>query len=285
MGRQAHHHFIPRTYLKRFTIDGRDTSKFWGVSLEQKKTFVTTPKDSCSQRDYYTVDHENPLIVEQWYANEIEPRLSEFLQQIEKNYVLNNKNREGLTLLLATLYLRNPSWRYQMEMSRKHVKEIVHSMSKDIKIKNLAEFDYSQTDLIRSELNLINNTQKVLLAKNYQLCIVEDDEFDVITSDNPFVLSHELGANERFFYGLNTKGIEICVPLNRKQFIIGSNEPLEERTYIADERLVGAVNMKIMLSSDRFFYSCKEKITLINQDLKPSKYLLNDIFTKPHVSV
>lgn len=78
MSRKAKHHFIPRSYLKGFTEGGKDTSQFLGVRKiadNNHKAFLTTPNDACCKRDYYTVEHEDSLVVENWYAEEIEPNI------------------------------------------------------------------------------------------------------------------------------------------------------------------------------------------------------------------
>ncbi len=76
MAQQAHHHFIPSSYLKGFTEGGKDTSQFWGVPKNNDKPFLTNPKDACSRRHYNAVQHDDPLVVEKWYANVIEPRIN-----------------------------------------------------------------------------------------------------------------------------------------------------------------------------------------------------------------
>jgi hypothetical protein len=64
MGRKAKHHYIPKCYLKGFTKGGESSSPFWAVPINNDKAFSTSPNDACAERDYYTVDHKNYLIVE-----------------------------------------------------------------------------------------------------------------------------------------------------------------------------------------------------------------------------
>ncbi len=116
MARQAHHHFIPISYLKGFTEGGKDTSQFWCMPINNDDPFLTSPNDACSKRDYYTVDHEDPLIVEKWYANEIEPKINIALRHIDKSKNLpSGEDMQNLFLLAATLYVRTPSHRSTME--------------------------------------------------------------------------------------------------------------------------------------------------------------------------
>jgi hypothetical protein len=266
MGRQAHHHFIPRTYLKGFTLGGKDTSSFWCVPANDEKSFPTTPKDACSKRDYYTVDHQNPLIVENWYATEIEPKIGMTLQEIQRNQELpNGDDLANLILLLATLYLRNPAHRSRIESPMKRAQEIVESMSRDIKVSNKQDFEFTQTDLIAAELRQIDIVIDCLKNKYYQLHIVKSDDFDVITCDDPFMLSHPRGR-KGFYFGLNTPEVEICVPISRKAILLARNEPFEEGTFLANEKMVGLTNTKLILSTQRFFFTSTEEISLVNGD-------------------
>lgn len=267
MGRQAHHHFIPCTYLKGFTLGGEDTSSFWGVPVNNENPFPTKPKDACSKRDYYTVDHENPLAVEHWYANEIEPKISKPLRYIERVQELPGVDDfPNLILLLATLYIRSPAHRATIEAPLRRTQEIVESMSRDIKISNKHEFEYTQTDLVAAELRLIDTVIDCLTNKHYQLHAVQSDDYDVITCDTPFMLSHPRGR-KGFYFGLNTPEVEICVPLSRKAILLARNEPFEEGTFVANEKLVGLTNTKLILSARRFFFTSTEEVLLVDDDL------------------
>ncbi len=272
MGRKAKHHFIPQTYLKRFTEDGKDSSLFWSIPVNNDVPFQTSPKDACSKRDYYTIQHKNDLIVEDWYATKIEPKIAEALQYIEKNSSFpTQKEMLNLILLLATLYVRTPSHRSTLEAPLKIAKEIVASMSEDIKISNQHEFNYTQSDLIMHELRLINPIIESLSKKFYRLYLIRESEFDVITSDNPFILSHP-DAKKGFYFGLNTPNIEICVPINRRAILIARNEPFEEGVFLADDKLIGLTNAKLILSTSRFYYSSKPKIILVDDNLCAYKH-------------
>ena len=253
-------------------MDGKDSSQFWGVPINNDHPFLTTPKDACSKRDYYTIEHENSLLIENWYANEIEPKIGIALKYIKDYSKLpSSDNMSNLLLLLATLYLRTPSHRDTIEKPMKRVQEIVDSMSKDIKISNRHEFSYTQTDLIMTELNLIETVMKSLSNKFYRLYLIQESEFDVIVSDDPFILSHP-NDKEEFYFGLNTPNIEICVPINRRAILIARNEPFEEDVFSADDRFVGLTNTKLILSASRFFYSSQREIALVDDNISVYKH-------------
>lgn len=275
MGRQAHHHYIPSSYLKGFTLGGEKSSPFWGVPINNDEAFPTKPVDACSKRDYYTIDHENSLLVEHWYANTIEPKLNLALQHIKEHSRLPAPSDiQNLLLLLATLYIRTPSHRDTIEAPMKHTQKVVGSICEEIKISNRHEFEFSKNDLIRAELKLIDTVIKCLSDKYYRLHIIEKSDFDVITSDNPFILSHPRGG-KGFYFGLNTPNIEICVPITRHAILIAKNEPFDEGVFPASKKLVGLTNTKLILSANRFFYTSKPEIILVDDNINVYKHQIN----------
>lgn len=272
MGRQAHHHFIPSSYLKGFTEGGEDTSSFFGVPINNDKAFPTKPVDACSQRDYYTVENENSLLIEHWYANEIEPKINIALRHIKKYSELPSPDQmTNLLLLIATLYLRTPSHRDTIEAPMRREKEIIDSMCSDTIISNRHEFEYSKTDLIIAELSSIDTVIECLKNKYYRLYIVNDPELDVITSDRPFILSHP-NEYEGFYFGLNTPNIEIRVPINRKTVLVARNEPIQDGVFQADDRFIGLTNKKLILNANRFFFTNKSEITLVDDNINVCKH-------------
>ena len=285
MGRKAKHHYIPKCYLKGFANGGENSSPFWAVPINNDNPFPTSPNDACAQRDYYTVDHENSLIVEDFYAEQIEPKISKAISYINEHSCLPpNAEMKHLILLLATLYLRVPSHRETLEMPMRRTKEIVDSMNQDINVSNKSEFDYSKTDLIMTELRLIDTVQKCLSNKFYQLHVVEDESLDVITSDNPFIMSHPKGG-KGFYFGLNTSNIEICVPITSKAILIARNEEMKEGAFTATKEFIGLTNAKLVISANRFFYSKTEEILLVDDDISVYKHNISTNKSKHSDSV
>lgn len=272
MGRKSKHHYIPKCYLKGFTVGGENLSPFWAVPINNDSPFRTNPNNACAERDYYTVDHKNSLIVEDFYAEKIEPDIIKAINHINTHSCLpSKKEMRHLILLLATLYLRVPSHRETLEMPMRRIKEVVESMNQDVKVSNKSGFDYSKTDLIETELRLIDRLQECLSNKYYQLHIIDNENLNVITSDNPFILSHPKGSKD-FYFGLNTPNIEICVPITSKAILIAKNEEFKEGTFTATEKLIGLTNFKLVLSASRFFYSNTEEILLVDDNISVYKH-------------
>lgn len=174
MGRKAKHHYIPKCYLKGFTEGGKDSSPFWCVPVNNSAPFKTNPNDSCAERDYYTLSHSEPLVVENWYANEVEPIISKVITHtINNSFLPSRDDREGLILFLATLYLRIPLFRKSLEIPRKCIKNLVDEVSKAVTVSNISDFDYDQKDVIFSEIKLIK-TVKNCLRNNFFSCLLSE---------------------------------------------------------------------------------------------------------------
>ncbi|AEV37215.1 hypothetical protein PSE_2707 [Pseudovibrio sp. FO-BEG1] len=279
MGRKAKHHYIPRGYLKGFTKEGKKSSPFLCVPKNNSQPFITNPNDACAQRDYYKVQHPNPLLIEDWYGETIEPKIERVISRISDTSALPlSSERPDLDLLLATLFLRVPSFRDTLEAPMKRAKEIVDSISDDVNLANKSEFEYNQTDLIKTELNLIETVIKSLSQKYYQLHIIESEEPNFIMCDRPFVLSHPNGGDGMYF-GLNTPNIEICVPITRKVLLVAQNRAVKEEVFEANEQIVGLANTKQMISANKFFYTCDKSVLLINEDLSVHNHVVQTPLT------
>ncbi|MBJ6354333.1 MULTISPECIES: DUF4238 domain-containing protein [unclassified Acinetobacter] len=269
MGRKSKHHYIPKCYLKEFTKDRKTTSLFWCIPNNNTKSFQTSPNDSCAQRDYYTIGHIDPLIIEDFYANQVEPKISLAINYINKYASIPQRNeRQNLVLLMAALYLRVPFFRQLVQKPLEQMKEVITSMEKDVSISNKDEFNFNQTDLIRIETKLLSRIQNYLTTKYFQLFVINEPDLYIIISDNPFVLTHPLEDEQNFSFGLNTPNIEILIPITKKAFIIAKNEPCNEISFIADKKLVALVNTKLLLNSHKYIYSCDDKILLLDSELK-----------------
>jgi hypothetical protein len=276
MGRQASHHYIPASYLAGFTEGETKESSFWSVPKDNKKPFKTSPIKSCKKRDYYTIEHENSLLVEHWYANKIEPKIKKALEYVATHKALPPKDEmQFLLLLAATLYLRTPSSRATREAPLKRTQEIVDGIDKDVKISNRDAFKFNQTDLITSELKLINTVMECLSSKYYCLLISDDPNTNFITSDCPFLLMHP--DSNLQYYGLNTKNIELSIPISKNAVLVGRNEEMKEGAFEANKKFVAAFNSNLISYTDKSFYSNQSKIYLLDDNGAPIIWDINKL--------
>ena len=121
------HHFIPACYLAGFTEGGKRDSSFWSMRTDgTKNPYETNPNNSCVINNYYKLDSDYPLLVEEWYAKTIESKIADTLRDIEKNRRLPKPaDMEFVYLLVATLRVRNPVVRKINSDSTRKVGEVV----------------------------------------------------------------------------------------------------------------------------------------------------------------
>jgi hypothetical protein len=103
------------------------------------------------------------------------------------------------------------------------------------------------------------------------LFIIRDGDANIITSDNLFLLQH----HSLRYFGLNTPGVQVCVPITKNAFIVARNEKVKEGVFAADDQMVGLTNRELILSADRYFYSNVENILLVNECLSVYSYNIN----------
>ncbi|ENL1297243.1 DUF4238 domain-containing protein [Vibrio parahaemolyticus] len=275
MGRQAGHHYIPASYLSGFTNEGKKTSRFRVQPKNGSSSYVTNPIGICKSRDYYTVEGVGDgLVVEKFYANEIEPEIKKALHYIQTSQQLPSmENRDGLFMLLATLYIRHPKARRWLSSGFDDIVSFVNeSITDGVKITNLDAFSFGKNDVIVSELRLLQSLLPHFSKKYYRLYISKSNDH-FITSDCPVYLSHPDMATLPYF-GIDTGDIELCVPINKNAALVGKNEPMDEGVFDADERFVALLNTKIANSSDKIFISSNREVKFVDQTFSVYKHSL-----------
>jgi len=275
MGRQAQHHYIPASYLSGFTNGGEKTSHFIVKPKSSSLSFVKNPIGICKSRDYYTIEGaDDGLIVEKFYAYEIEPLINKALKFIlEKQKMPTEKNRDNLYLLLATLYIRHPKARRCLSTAYTDIARFVNEdIIEGVKVTNIDAFSYGKNDVITSELELLQNLMSHFSNKYYRLYVSRSSDH-FITSDSPCYLSHPDMAKCSYF-GINTERTEFCVPINKFIALVGSNEPMTEGVFDANEKFVALLNTKIANSSDKVFISSNREVKFVDPSFNVYKHTL-----------
>ena len=152
---------------------------------------------------------------------------------------------------------------------------MVDSIDKDIKISNRDVFKFNQTDSITSEIKLINTVMECLSNKYYSLLISDDPDANFITSDSHFLLMHP--DNNLQYYGLNTKNIELSIPISKNAVLVGRNEEMTEGVFEANNKFVAAFNSNLITYTNKFFYSNKSKVYLLNDNGFPIIWDVNKL--------
>lgn len=274
MARQAHHHYIPALYLKRFTNEGNNKSKFYCVPTDGRKPYPTNPRDSCSKRDYYCTYENDALSVEKLYAEKIEPKFESVLENLCKlEDITSISNRKDLHVLLASLYIRPPDQRENSRLIRQRIKDIATNISANIPVSNLSEFDFTEKDLIIDELNDVLTCSELFEGTYFRLLSAKQCKSKFITSDRPFTLDNP-ALRKGIPIGLNTPDTTIIVPLSKDLVLTATNESTPEETINVDEKMVGVINNRVALRSSQY-YSADPQVTFCNEYGHPYIYDLS----------
>ena len=236
-------HYVPRAYLKNFSIK---IGKGFYVDVydkQENKYFKTNIKNICSEVDLYTLEEGNKIaqdlfIIEKIYSNGIEP-LYQTAYQILTNHaisVISDVQRVEILLAIFQLYLRNP--RILKRSLSFHKNEILKGC-KEQKAKNAKGItylgedfsfrDYSEDQIVTFFENKVTKEfkEKHIAGIGEIANFHEHAKFDIsvirdnaefITSDNPLVLEDSLTDNEDPM-------------LRSKEFIIVLNKKVALRLY------------------------------------------------------
>lgn len=265
------HHFIPACYLKGFTDLGKRNSTFWAFPKDIKiKKYKTRPDDACTSRDYYTLSfNAKPLLIEDWYGDKVEPKIGNFLKEIEiTERMPTGKNYEGLLWLLASLFLRVPSWRKSVETPLLRSQVIAKSMARDltiqgISVKNIDDFSVTNDKLIEVELNQIKTVIRCLRQYSFALCIAPKG-ISVITSDAPLLMLNE----KAHIYGFSTPETFLLIPINKKCYLYGTTDKNNKGSIRVNALAIAHVNSLIIHYCNRFFYSDAEEVHILDKSNK-----------------
>lgn len=198
---------------------------------------------------------------------------------------------EYLLTFIASLYLRNPSYReklsapleretkiklsmlseskalYNSEVSRAIKagtikKGMCHEeLHKIVKAKSIT-FKANKDFIIKQEINSLLDTAKLLGQRRWSLfSIPEDKTYEFITSDNPFTLLPPERTNN-IPVGIGTEETKILIPINKRSALMGVLDNREDSSEVADEALVGVTNSLVINNSNKVFYTSKKLITL-----------------------
>ena len=212
MASNKNQHFVPRCYLRPFTIDG-SSSAINLYNIDRQKFIERAPvKHQCSGDYFYGKD---PLL--EGAIQSIEGRYSNTLRELLKpGYVLTDEHRHVLRVFWLLQHLRTEA------ASRRSVEitEAVH----DVSGQTGASFRYE----IREAVQVAMKTFAVSMdsVADLKVCLVRNRTgIPFITSDDPAVLTNrwhlESARTKGRSFGLHSAGDILLLPVSPKILCIG----------------------------------------------------------------
>ncbi len=236
-------HYVPQTYLRRFTIPNQKSHKVFTLHKDKNKILLTSIRDTAAERHFYTMESTDDKY--QWenaYAEVIEPILDDVLTSIitqsnsvllrNNSSILNDELKLQLSISIISQLLRGKHSRdYQNNIYKKVAPSIVQELRKlDV------QFDASKERIINDILegskyfkdisfdvtfrqDSIEKYINILLRKNFVIYRITG-EAEFITSDNPvmFMNSISLGVKP-FSNGLSGDSTVVFFPISPRLLV------------------------------------------------------------------
>lgn len=235
MGNTKRQHYVPISYLKRFSFDGKRLHTFL---LKKDIPNILTPdnknqfwkdislRNVCVTEDFYTIDESNPhnnngaksmFLEKGYFQNFVEPKLSSVINTVKSlstkilkdntriaSIQFSEKDRMDLALSTFIQYYRTPRQRNIIEA----INNIVIQHNKELKIrkgesvKNIKGLDVAFTHANKTYLNM--HLWNIFLQKisSYCLLLRVSNNGNFFTSDNPVVI-HRLGTKGKNIFDVN----------------------------------------------------------------------------------
>lgn len=198
MGRTKRHHIVPKTYLKRFSDNGKQVF----AQICDKPIRKVGISDICVSENFYDVDKSIQsdtitidYIEKNFLANEAEPQLSECLSKLESvNDILNECPFEYKLKIAESLciqYYRGLPFRNEAEYYGKYTQTLLAKLfiSPDIEMSSLPSNSksFSLEHAYDTFMNKSYVSKKANCLANGYWKIIHSESINFITSDNPVV--------------------------------------------------------------------------------------------------
>ena len=223
MGNTKRQHYVPYSYLKRFSFD--DT-KLHTYLIKEDIWKDISLRDVCVTKDFYTINESNPhnnngiksmALEKDYFQDFVEPKLSSVINTFESlaTKILTEKTQiasvqisetDKMDLVLSTFiqYYRTPRHRNIID----RVNDVIIQLQKESKfekgesIKDVKGLDVAYTHADKTYLNM--HLWKMFLQKilSYSLLLRVSDNGNFFTSDNPVVI-HKLGVKGKDVFDVN----------------------------------------------------------------------------------
>jgi hypothetical protein len=285
-------HYLPQTYLRKFSFTVSLAQKIFVLHKDKSKIFCTNIRDTASERHFYTVKKTNDQYLwENTYAKEIEPLMSNILSCIisqceneliqDHAFVLTSEMKKQLSISMICQLLRG---KHSREFERNIYAEVVPSVIKDVR-ERFAPIDESKEKILRAAIEeedyfklasmqatfdakRLENYTNILLRKHFLVFrIIGNAEF--ITSDNPVMFLDSLSLSAKpFTNGLAQNTTVVYFPVSPKLLIAAYDPNLYFGTLSEyDAKLI-------------FLDGCKEQSFIKMQNQKQYEQCFNQVYAR-----
>jgi len=282
-------HYVPKIYLKNFTIDDQ---KIQAYNLKTKKFNIVNCSEVCSRNYFYG---QMPAIERSFSG--VERECNRIMSNIIMGNDLSKITVEDYCLLLFFIsfqYARTPRVKHEAEQHFNGISNYLFRSFIDSDIENFKEKGIEKEDLEGWSLRIngpihafamksLMERGPVLIKDLKPILFMNLTGKDFITSDNPIVLYNSFFNNPEghFLYplsgtnGLQSPGLQIFWPLDTKHMLVLYDENFYNfkvesnkcvRIYLEDD--IDALN-------SLQFFSCSDNILFADQSQEENIRLLH----------
>lgn len=210
-------HYVPRSYLERFSSDGNTLKVF---SIKENKIVTETAPISrqCYENYFYSDDPQFEQAL-----SPIEADAKRIIKKIDENNTLPSKREVDYFNLLVFVLFQSARTLFAAEELQKVFEKFLKTMIKDdITVRNLKEISHEDVD--NTEIGIKNPSMMNLSIASLIIPLLFDlnakilinkSKMELITSDNPVVIYNKYYLRSSFSYtGYACKGLIIYIPLS-----------------------------------------------------------------------
>lgn len=300
MGESRQLHYVPSSYLARFTPTNGKGALLYVHDIAKDETRPSKPDKQARKRDFYRLDvkaaqpDRDPLAIESFLA-ELEGHGREAIDAtLDAGRVPDGELREKLMMFISMMSVRVPAsldnvdrfhdrvlrtvlW-YQTGTERAWSAELaararagdpVPTASRE-RLHALADsgeplFALAQNSRLKYMLHLLVPLAHLLGERSWTLVRAADDAPDFICSDRPVSLHSNANLPPGSPLGFGLTETTVIFPLNRRAALLGLFEG-SFSTSVADASLVGHVNFWTAIFATRYIYTATPDFVVTRPD-------------------
>ena len=266
MPKNKKHHYVPRFYLKRFSIDGKSINLYNVPSAQL--IHRANLKNQCYRNYFYGQEPDVEHIL-----GEEEGNTSLLFKEIDQRRCLPLPLSPGHFLMALHILMQYGRTAYAAETTNEMIdnlmKHLVGPRAEKEGI-NLNNINIGIKDPGKFNLGIVTSVYPLLLDLKYKLILNSSNE-QIIASDNPVVLYNQLLSFRR--HGGNTgiacKGLQIFFPLDTEKLLMlydsevyGVDSHRSDTVNLTAPQDVYALNTLQMCSALENVYFKSEKINI-----------------------
>ncbi|WP_176706262.1 DUF4238 domain-containing protein [Paenibacillus hemerocallicola] len=302
MSKVKNQHFVPQSYLKRFSINeqlfvydkviNKTPYKTHIRNVAAESYFYDIPEDIFNQtKDRFSPEYRDIQFVEkelskfeQKFNSLLNNLCAKFLLTPEPHFkkALTSNDREDLSVHLALQHLRTRDSRRQIAQINKTITQMLFDLSMYNEDKNYKPGEYfvepNPEHEVIDQLSFMLNPEKLLefssvLNSHIWFVGVNQTDQPFFTSDAPLVRKAHMPEDIMSYSGLGSKGIELAFPVSNKLIITLCErsyhkvvEPVENLFFpIYDLEVIKYYNSMQIIGCERQVYCSQNKFMLVEE--------------------